>query len=1370
MYFTKQKGAYYLASVLMVLFVCLAVGQAEEKQGPSLEFDGSVQLKLKYAWGDGAALLGTGFTPGQADLWQRTALKVHGEIASGLSISADLDNEKGDYLQVLEIRLQKDPYSARFGGLSLKLNNPYAAYSGRLRGIELAAAYPKVDIGAALGRVQGVAAKKTFRGTTAQETILYEPGGPYGPSPGDESFLSSLDGLEFFVLEEAFDPDFMGAWLRYADQAELEGRTLRETLELWGLGYLYSPAEEDSGLYSGRMIALDPEQYAGVSSDQEMLALRLEIRDLLRSQILALIKEYNEEQGLVGPGQKRYPFTLGSSTEKEFLEDLLQRHLFVAAGRDQAALVLDVPAASYERRRLYDLGQLNIEPGTVEVEIRRAGRFFAAEIEPGLLYQVHYQVGLVEFDFPPGFFAAYDGIRITYNYDIALGVFNLGLAIVEGSEKVYLNKDLLQRNVDYSLDYELGLLMIFHSLTEDDVITVEYEYFRGPFGKMADYKANAAAVSLGWTPLEGLRLNLEAVRYAEDPLSGPPPSSTATMPNVHTIAGLSGSYSRGSLSVSGDLAISHDQFPFDANQKLQAPNKITAIAALADFIVFAHHDGISAGQDLFQGYGVGAGLSAYEVRGAASTGETLFLATADGLTCFSLGPTIPGQNPFDYAGNWRRLYASSGLPSGDLHAVAVTPWAVWVGTGDKGVAWADLADLESWQVFGKESGLPSNSITQIAYDPMEDLVFVGSDQGIAVLRGSRFEVELAEPISALWSAEKAVRGIRTFAAGPKGVYARSETGDWQRILELPTGEDALALAVWDGLLWVGSSQGLYFWNGEDLGSVEAAQGLAVTALGCAPGLKHSGLEVLWAGSAAGSQGIFALEILTPEVVFAHDGRSLEIGAADPRRYVDLPREGHTAVGYAARTNVSYDLDQGSVYGSWEKTEPGFTKIGQTSRQARDQLTVGAQWSLGPKVDLQAEHSRSLTRTYQGLGTEKPEREVLQVMSTVSSSIDVGAKLDVAYTQSQIDDQPAPGFERREQVLTAGASRSFLEGKLSVSGKYERVKSDNLRRVENSYVQNTWRGDIKLTLESFTASASYRRPVKTVDPGGGNHVSGITESRFTAQWNGEVRSVKLRAHYRQVARSNMATLKKFNERLAEVKAVFPEVSLNTLEMTPTVLLKWQQTLPFAGQARRSWEVQGSISGTQDDLKVTAGANVKQTVYFQPDKTVLDTELYGSLGFALGENLKPQIDLRWKRSQAQRPDLGSVSTHTLTGTFRLVWLIKDGLSSVGTVTLARSSSTALQGSGRVTLTVRDVLNWKISERLSATGEIVLNSSTTQGGAKDLKELKLTLKAGMGYRLSERWALNASAGWYQLQRSTQTGGAARGITLEVGLEASF
>src|SRR5690606_9932854 len=156
---------------------------------------------------------------------------------------------------------------------------------------------------------------------------------------------------------------------------------------------------------------------------------------------------------------------------------------------------------------------------------------------------------------------------------------------------------------------------------------------------------------------------------------------------------------------------------------------------------------------------------------------TLFLATADGLTCFSLGPTIPGQNPFDYAGNWRRLYASSGLPSGDLRAVAVTPWAVWVGTGDKGVAWADLADLESWQVFGKESGLPSNSITQIAYDPMEDLVFVGSDQGISVLRGSRFEVELAEPISALWSAEKALRGIRTFAAGPKGVYARSETGD-----------------------------------------------------------------------------------------------------------------------------------------------------------------------------------------------------------------------------------------------------------------------------------------------------------------------------------------------------------------------------------------------------------------------------------------------------------------------------------------------------------------------------------------------------------------------------------------------------------------
>ena len=190
------------------------------------------------------------------------------------------------------------------------------------------------------------------------------------------------------------------------------------------------------------------------------------------------------------------------------------------------------------------------------------------------------------------------------------------------------------------------------------------------------------------------------------------------------------------------------------------------------------------------------------------------------------------------------------------------------------------------------------------------------------------------------------------------------------------------MAVWDGLLWVGSSQGLYFWNGEDLGSVEAAQGLAVTALGCAPGLKHSGLEVLWAGSAAGSQGIFALEILTPEVVFAHDGRSLEIGAADPRRYVDLPREGHTAVGYAARTNVSYDLDR-KCYGSWERRSPGFQKSADVS-PARRSAHGGAQWSLGQKWIC----GRAFTVSHQnlpGLGTEKARTESAAGHDTVSST-------------------------------------------------------------------------------------------------------------------------------------------------------------------------------------------------------------------------------------------------------------------------------------------------------------------------------------------------------------------------------------------------
>ena len=682
----------FVVIALFLVLIQAGVGRAEEKPSSSLTISGNTEFKLRYAWGDGAALLGTGYSPGQADIVQTVALRVRGEIASRLSISADLDNQKGDNLQLLQLRLDADPITARFGGLSVHNANPYTAYSGRLRGLQLDAVLPALEARVAIGRVQGVAAKKTFRGTTAQEVIVYEPTAPYGPSPDQDSFLASLDGMQYYVLMGVYDSDFMGVWIRYDNEGEsLEDRTLQETLDRWDLGCLYGDE-----ISSGEKIAIPDGQFVAVSSNEELLALRSEIRDILRNQILAAIKSYNTKHGLSGQNQMKYPFILGSTTEEAFLHELLTRHTYVVAGVEGSAetSVLDARANTYKQHHLYDLGQFDIEPGSVEVEIRRGGRFFSADIETSLFYEVHYAEGLIEFDFSPGFFVTYDGIRVHYNHDLAMGTFNLGLSIAEGSEQVSLNGVLLQRNVEYTIDYDLGLLTIFHMLTEDDVVIVEYEYFRGPFGKMADYKANFYGAALSWTPTENLTLGVELSRYADILKTGPPPSSTRTMPNAHTILGLSSRYSNEGLTISSDLALSHDQFPFDSNLKNQAANRVSGIVGLdlggRAVTVISHRDGISVGDDVFSNYGVSSGLSSFTVHDLVSTGQTLFLATDNGLTIFSGDSNSSGQNPFDYVSNWQRVYTSSGLPSNHLTSVEATPWAVWVGTDGSGLASADL--------------------------------------------------------------------------------------------------------------------------------------------------------------------------------------------------------------------------------------------------------------------------------------------------------------------------------------------------------------------------------------------------------------------------------------------------------------------------------------------------------------------------------------------------------------------------------------------------------------------------------------------------------------------------------------------------------
>lgn len=1366
-----------MASFLLIFIIPLVfvaeMSRAAEVDNHTLRISGRAEFKLKYARGDATPLAGTGHSLGRPDLVQLLALNVRGQITPGLSISADLDNQRGGNLQMLRLQLEGEKIKGRFGGLSVKSRNPYTSYSERLRGVEMTALFSKVELGIVAGRVQGVTAKRTFRGSSAEEEILYEANAPYGPSPTTQGFRACLDGMQYYVLTTAFDPDFMEVWLHYDDQADAGGRTLAETLQLWNLDYLLVEA--------GDRIPLAPGQFVSVSSTEELLALRVNIADILRGQIRSLIRAFNAHWGLIGEEEKRYPFVHGSEAEGTFLQDLLTRHIKIVAGvEDELGLTaLDAKANSYLQKSLYDLGQTNVKPGSLEVEVRKGSNFLAVGVELPLLFQVDYELGIIEFDLPPDFFATYDAIKIRYDYEITLGVFNLGLGIVEGSERIFLNDVLLAKTSDYSLDYELGILSVFRTLDAEDVLRVEYEYFRGPFGQMADYKTNYYGAELGWMPNENLLLNLELASYADQTRSAVAPESISTMPNKHTVIGLSGTYQQKGLTISGDVAFSHNQFPFDDNRKGKAPNKISAIigpkdADGKDYVIFAHNDGISAGRGGFCSYRLDAGLSSVTVRGMASADEVWFFATDNGLTILSAmpGPALP--NPFDYASNWERMYTSAGLPSNDLTCVTTTPWAVWVGTADSGLASADLSALDVWTAYAGQ--LPSLAISSVAYDPLTDSVLAGTDRGIATLTGAQFTAELtAVPINMVYSSFAAINGFNSFAASESGVYARRSDGTWQLLPATP--QNSQCLAVWQQLLWVGTGAGLYYWDGTTWELIEQTGRYSITALGAGPGYAHRNTETLWVGTAgtalqeaeAGSE-IICFELLNPLTVEKHAGEELAVASSDSHRYVDLSSEDHTATGYAARINARYASEKASVYASYETVAPGFMRITQAARQVADVWRLGTQLAPSPKVSIIAEHSRTATSGSYADLAEKGE--VVTVSNRVGGTVNFGPQVDFSLGLTSTSGRQIADVVRKGRVFSAVGRHSLLGNRLHLSAGYERNMEENLLRPENSFHQTTLRGEAWLTLETFSLTGSYKRPVKTINPAGEQQrITGITETRLRAQWNKQLGTVNLRANYGQTSRSNIATKKAFANKRAEIKATLPPLPIKDRELIPTVVLKWDHTLPFSGQANRSLTAQSSILGNLANLKTTTGLVFKRTEYAGIGKLVADIEFFTSFNTTTQQTVQTQADLRWKRSKSARPDLGTICIDSFTGTARLTWSPCQKISNTISAAYTLSLSSAPKNRQKQTLNLQNSLYYRLSDKCTLTGAALARlAAAEQAGPQVRHSVRLSLTGGFSYLFSETWSLSTSFGYHHNSTPAASKRQTNAFTIEAGLKATF
>jgi len=268
-------------------------------------------------------------------------------------------------------------------------------------------------------------------------------------------------------------------------------------------------------------------------------------------------------------------------------------------------------------------------------------------------------------------------------------------------------------------------------------------------------------------------------------------------------------------------------------------------------------------------------------------------------------------------------------------------------------------------------------------------------------------------------------------------------------------------------------------------------------------------------------------------------------------------------------------------------------------------------------------------------------------------------------------------------------------------------------------------------------------------------------------------IRDRTYYRQTTRDNIATLKTFDDKRVEMRATLPALSFRDNNLTPAVVLKWDKTTPFSGQTRQGLAVQGHLSGTLGDFRTSTGVSLKQTEYAGIGKLTLDTEVFATLSSTARGKLVPQFDLRWKRSKSCRPDLGIVFTDSLTGTARVIWSPIQSLNNVASATYSLTSSSALTGWQKYSLSLQDSVDYKFSDKLTITGEAIIRSTGIETQAlsgDDITDIKGTLKGGLRYRLSNMWSLGISLGYHTHRPPTGPGAPANAVTLETGLKASF
>lgn len=1298
-----------------------------------LDFSGSQSWILQYGLGDSRGLSKKGYSRNLTiqmplEVAVKGAVPIDWPVVGKLSISAELDNQKSDNLQTLAINFDSQNFSGMFGKFTVGEKTSFAVYNKKMMGIKAEAKLDQdLTLTGMVSRVEGISATKTFRGNTASDEVtysLFEEDRPWEEKP----YLTTIRGLEFYQLKEAYVEGFTEVKLRF----ELDG--LNKFLTSYELGYLSGIINQENEK------ELTESTYEVIpTGNNQYLVLKREVKSLRRSAIQDYISQYNIENELEEEDKKEYPFNRGTDYEKKFLNSLAD-YVPLAVGNDI------YPIAEYERERFYYLGHKDVEQYSLSVEIKTNGEFESIE-EPefeGYDYQLFPEVGIVEFIFPASFFDKLETnqIQVTYDYQITQNVYMLGLSIVKGSEKVFLNGERLSKGQDYSIDYETGTLIMFIEVESDDVVKVDYEVARGGLGGYAEYKRNFAGSTLSYQPFEGLNCDLQLLKAWDQPAPSEEISRLHTMPNDHFILGLEGKLDWEWLKGDLQLAYNHNLFPFDDKERENQVNQINAILPIerdnTTYVIFGHQNGITVFDGTnWSSFSTGDGLagrSVYEMAKSADS-STIVFATESGVSTldWKKGETL--IQSLSKVERWARFYEDDGLPDDAVYASYIEEDVLWLGT-EEGLAKVPIAKIDNpsnWIVYQKNlyPGLIDNWITKLA--GLGESLFVGTKSGLMIYDYSKDSFQVVSPLKGIKINDLKSSISSIYAATSKGIFELNTMGLGNWIIE---GLEVNSLSTSENYLLYGTPNGAHIWGEND----PLIEGWSITTLA-----NDGKFWIGPRGIESDSDYYLSIWSMSKELdqLARYTKKSTNIRGKDLYRFKDLPARGHIDRGVLASLTLRQQLGQLVLKETLESVSPEFTAIGKSQREDYLRWVISGDYSFAPKITLSGRHSNKTTN----LSADSSGPKTLIVADSLDFSWKSGPMIKGEATIKRKDNQKEEGFDQLILDLSGSITEDLFADLIHVSLSYK----DNF--LKELHQQASWSRESKvqaqLTIkphDNLAISANYVAPLLIRRRGKLEDKIGQKNLDLSFDWRRNFSHFKVATKYDHNLKWEVGEIHNLrNNDEAEISFNFDPFEIADLQIRPQAKLN--------GQGKSG---KGAFGFNWDDLKLTGqincpiqltnlnvGLHLKRDFqYYRLSKRVeIADQGQATINWTSYQKFSPQLTLKITKDLLTHPWYGKRESSQILARFSLGWdpsrVIQNDFSISWEVANSNRKSTD-------TYSFTNTLNWTISDLFSSQTSLEGSYLAGTVSSETKRELEMELTQTLQSELAKNWDGSFTGGY--------------------------